>query len=218
MVHLDLCISCPNFPPAAMLFCAKHTFSLNDSPLHGAVFACKIHESTVSFFSFWTTASHRTPHECRPLLGVVGSLTGCPQETPEVHYLLQKRSSLLDTSLLWLDLQPLLLIKGISISVLKFFLTASIFNTQLRPQVCPSEVLDLRDVTPHKTGLSQCSGWLSVHLLIHPVSLPSTCTPLPGPPKCSLRDMDLAGTALGVGMSVSFPESETCDNSDTRAP
>lgn len=125
-----------------------------------AVFTYKIQESTVSFFPFWPTASHRTPPERRRLLGPRGgglSYRLAP-ETPEVHYLLQKQSSLLDTSLLWLDLQPLLLIKGISISALKIFLTASIFNTELRPQVCPSEVLDLREVPPHETVLSRCLG------------------------------------------------------------
>lgn len=123
-----------------------------------------------------------------------------PGKSPEMAFFAQEIVLSPWTSLLWLAMQQLLSIKGISIRSLKtLFLTASIFNTevsQLRPHVClvGSAIPDislLRQLVPCSAGHARQGLVLFTYL--SPIPPP----PLPLPPGgvCSWR----ARWRLGTG-------------------
>lgn len=109
------------------------------------------------------------------------------------------------TSLLWLAMQQLLSIKGISIRLLKtLFLTASIFNTevsQLRPHVClvGSAIPDislLRQLVPCSAVHARQALVLFTYLSTQRSLIPPPPPPLPPGGVCSRR----ARWRLGTGM------------------
>ena len=108
------------------------------------------------------------------------------------------------TSLSWLAMQQILLIKGISICSLKtLFLTASIFNTevsQLRSHIClvGSAIPDislLRQLVPYSAVHARQALVLFTYLSIQRSLIPPPPPPLPPGGVCSRR----ARWGLGTG-------------------